>query len=1099
MAPPKKNGVTPSAIDKLLFIPKIFIILTSAFTRLITAPLLGGPRANTAFKDFVFAALRTQLSWISVKQEQWLNSSTEKTYLDFAKGQKLEPSTQDIRSGLKMFWLGPRDAKKIIYYLHGGGYAIAASPGHFKWLFDLQNDLAKQSGKSVSVVVLGYTLSPYGQYPIQLREAAEGLQSLLDANKSPRDIIIAGDSAGGNLTMSLLSHILHPHPEVKTTIKLESPVAGVVLVSPWSKFTTDDDSVRRNATSDMVTPSASDRWVSLFLGSGPKDNYNQPGLAEQEWFTGLPDVADDILVWGGGGEILIDSIEALTKKLKIAQPKTELVVEPGAAHEDMIISVLLGYKDKSEGTKAIEQWVSERIYERVVTTTPPPTLLSHAVIPSPPEPKEKPRIHQLTMKATDIATFATSQISLLDNELQAELAETQLLTATHAPSTLQRAGLAVLNLTVSSQRTGFGGKTLLELGLDTAVGGGELPEHGLRVGDICAVGEQPKGAERKKEREGMEKRGVEGVVTRVFKEGIVVALDREDVDVPVGKLWLVKLANDVTYKRLNSTMTRLQKMLPSEHSSLTQVLFGQSSPTPVSNEEKQANIQWHDTSLNESQQEAIRFALASREIALIHGPPGTGKTHTLIELILQLLDRNQRILVCGPSNVSVDNIVERLAAHKVPMVRLGHPARLLPSVLNHSLEVLTKTSDAAAIVTDIRNEMDAKQTSIRKTRNGRERRAIYLELKDLRREYRQREAKVVGDLLRESRVVLSTLHGAGGYHLKPERFDVVIVDEASQALEAQCWIPVLASGASKLVLAGDHLQLPPTIKSLNMKDLKPAKKAEVVDATNIVDGTAKLSVGETKGSESKKRITLETTLFDRLLDLHGSLIKRMLTTQYRMHEKIMAFPSSALYEGKLIAAEAVRERLLKDLPYDVQAVEDTCEPLVFWDTQGGDFPEKTEDDESGAKGKSSLLAESKINEHEAALVRLQVSKLVEAGVKPSDIAIVTPYNGQLALLSQMLKERYEGLELGSVDGFQGREKEAVIVSLVRSNPEHEVGFLGEKRRLNVAMTRPKRHLCIIGDSDTVGRGSKFLRSWMGYLEEHADLRYPDPSDLHVDG
>jgi len=558
-------------------------------------------------------------------------------------------------------------------------------------------------------------------------------------------------------------------------------------------------------------------------------------------------------------------------------------------------------------------------------------------------------------------------------------------------------------------------------------------------------------------------------------------------------------------------MTKLQKMQPSEHSVLTQVLFGQSSPTPIPQEALQADIKWHDPSLNPSQKDAIRFALASREVALIHGPPGTGKTHTLIELVLQLLDLNQRLLVCGPSNISVDNIVERLSSHKVPMVRLGHPARLLPGVLNHSLEVLTKTSDAAAIVSDIRGEMDAKQASIRKTRNGRERRAIYGEMKDLRKEYRQREGRVVGDLLRTSKVVLSTLHGAGGYHLKDEKFDVVIVDEASQALEAQCWIPVLmCGGAGKLVLAGDHLQLPPTIKSLNSKDPKePKKKSTTTSPDEATDGIADLKVEDNKVANGTKKVredntTLEMTLFDRLLALHGKGIKRMLTTQYRMHERIMAFPSSALYEGKLTAADSVKARLLKDLPYDVQNTEDTRESLIFWDTQGGDFPEQIEDADSSpssSKSKGGLLAESKVNEHEAAIVRLHVGKLVDAGVKAEDIAVITPYNGQLALLSQMLKERFPGIELGSVDGFQGREKEAVVVSLVRSNPEHEVGFLGEKRRLNgkfwrsparllrvlhilhvfvwvrtdicvpraVAMTRPKRHLCVIGDLETVGR------------------------------
>jgi DNA polymerase alpha-associated DNA helicase A len=166
-----------------------------------------------------------------------------------------------------------------------------------------------------------------------------------------------------------------------------------------------------------------------------------------------------------------------------------------------------------------------------------------------------------------------------------------------------------------------------------------------------------------------------------------------------------------------------------------------------------------------------------------------------------------------------------------------------------------------------------------------------------------------------------------------------------------------------------------------------------------------------------------------------------------MHTKIMAFPSQELYDSKLVAADSVKARLLKDLPYEVQDTEDTREPLVFWDTQGGDFAEKNEDEEIGKKaGAGMVLGESKSNEGEAALVKMHVTKLVEAGVKPEDIAVVTPYNAQLAILSKLLKEEFLGIELGSVDGFQGREKEAVVVSLVRSGGE--VGFLGEKRRLN---------------------------------------------------
>lgn len=208
-----------------------------------------------------------------------------------------------------------------------------------------------------------------------------------------------------------------------------------------------------------------------------------------------------------------------------------------------------------------------------------------------------------------------------------------------------------------------------------------------------------------------------------------------------------------------------------------------------------------------------------------------------------------------------------------------------------------------------------------------------------------------------------------------------------------------------------------------------------------------LSLKQQAAGSTSTKLSLETTLFDRLLELHGNDIKRMLTTQYRMHESIMAFPSQALYDDKLLAAEAVKLRLLKDLPYPVQETENTIEPLVFYDTQGGDFAEKAEEEEI-PKSKSSLLADSKVNEAEALIVRDHIESLVTAGLKPEDIAIVTPYNGQVGLLSQMLKERFAGLEVGSVDGFQGREKEAVVVSLVRSNPEREVGFLAEKRRLN---------------------------------------------------
>ncbi|KAJ4518893.1 hypothetical protein HRR78_001128 [Exophiala dermatitidis] len=690
------------------------------------------------------------------------------------------------------------------------------------------------------------------------------------------------------------------------------------------------------------------------------------------------------------------------------------------------------------------------------------------------------------------SAFLATLISLLSIEQDAEVAETTLLLSSTPPSTLARAGLAILSLSIQSLKTGLGGRSVVELGLDSAVinkdSKGELPEHGIRTGDIVRLGEMPKGTAKKKEVNELKGKGVEGVVTRVGERAVWVALGKEggsdDVEaVPDGKLWL-----------MNQALTKLLKTPESSYTLLQRVLLGLSSPG-APDPQQAKDIVFHDATLNDSQQDAVRFALSSPEIALIHGPPGTGKTYTLIELILQFLKQGQRVLVCGPSNISVDNIVERLAltAPNVPIVRLGHPARLLPSVLNHSLEILTRTSEAAEIVSDVRKEMDEKQASIRKTRNGRERRAIYADLKELRKEYREREGRCIDGLVKGSKVVLSTLHGAGSHQLRNEQFDVLVIDEASQAMEPHCWIPLVfgGNGIKKLVLAGDHLQLPPTVKSADNKDNKADKKAKI---KSLEDELAKLSIKDEE-IKAAKNWSLETTMFDRLLAIHGSGIKRLLNTQYRMHEKIMRFPSDELYDGKLVAADAVKARLLKELPYEVQATEDTTEPLVFFDTQGGDFSEKTEDDSGGQVHKSVLLGDSKSNETEAAVAAMHVTHLIEAGVKEEDIAIVTPYNAQLAILSSLLKTRYPNIELGSVDGFQGREKEAVVVSLVRSNAEQQVGFLAEKRRLNVAMTRPKRHLCVIGDSETVSRGSPFLKRWMKFLEDNADLRYPNLQDL----
>ncbi|KAI0970393.1 P-loop containing nucleoside triphosphate hydrolase protein [Xylaria arbuscula] len=285
----------------------------------------------------------------------------------------------------------------------------------------------------------------------------------------------------------------------------------------------------------------------------------------------------------------------------------------------------------------------------------------------------------LLTQSVDIPAFASTQLALLDAELQSELQETSGLISNTSPTSLQRAGLAITNLVVSSQRTGLGGRTVLELSPDSATAGadGELPEHGVRTGDIVLVSEQPAGSAKKREIKDLEKKGARGVITKIKKDAVAIAIDEDKEDalsLSAGRVWLVKLADDVTYRRMNLTMEKMQKMTESEYSSFMRVLFGMSSPSPVprdlSSDPEVGKIDWLDPTLNDSQKDAIQFALASREVALIHGPPGTGKTHTLIELILQLVKRDLRVLVCGPSNISVDNIVERLSPHKIPILRL---------------------------------------------------------------------------------------------------------------------------------------------------------------------------------------------------------------------------------------------------------------------------------------------------------------------------------------------------------------------------------------------------------------------------------------------
>lgn len=223
-----------------------------------------------------------------------------------------------------------------------------------------------------------------------------------------------------------------------------------------------------------------------------------------------------------------------------------------------------------------------------------------------------------------------------------------------------------------------------------------------------------------------------------------------------------------------------------------------------------------------------------------------------------------------------------------------------------------------------------------------------------------------------------------------------------------------------------------------------------------------------------------------------------------MHKQICAFPSQTLYRSKLKSDETVQEHLLKDLvhpptsdsspPPDADIDDVLAHPIIFFDTSGCEFYERLESDSAVHNLNTKLKTDegSRCNENEATIVKDWVGRLVEMGVRPEDIAVITPYQAQVTLLTSLLRPTYGlALEIGTVDGMQGREKEAVVISLVRSNDKREVGFLKEKRRLNVAMTRARRHLCVVGDSSTVSHGGAYLKKWMDWLEANADVRFPD--------
>lgn len=619
----------------------------------------------------------------------------------------------------------------------------------------------------------------------------------------------------------------------------------------------------------------------------------------------------------------------------------------------------------------------------------------------------------------------TRLAELLAEESRAEARQTAQRRQRLAGADAERTGLTLLDLVILDEDAGLGGRRLVRLGKRQR---GRLPWTRLDVGSPVILSAPLERGEIATCR---------GVVFARDDSSLSVAFPGEvELEQP-GDTWRLDVADDeIALQRQRLALQRARSAQGDRLAELRDVLLGAKEP-----EFHQTDVgQPLDKGLNEVQRSAVVFALQARDVALLHGPPGTGKTTTVVEVIRRAVRRGDKVLACAPSNLAVDNIFERLLAAGERAVRLGHPARVLPALREQTLDLLAERHpDVRLAHKYVQQAFALFRRAGRYTRARPEpgaRQQTRQEARELLADARRLEAQAVQEILSRADVLCATTTGLDNEILGARHFDLAVIDESCQSVEPGCWIPLLR--CDRVVLAGDHCQLPPTIISREA-------------------ATGGLAV----------------SLFERLVSLYGERITRRLEVQYRMHAAIMGFSSDEFYEGALVADDSVREHRLSDLGH-VDERPATMAPLEFLDTAGAGYDEQQEAD-----------GESRRNLQEAELVVRKVHELLDAGVAPAEIAVITPYAAQVRLLRELLSD--VPLEVDSVDGFQGREKEAIVISLVRSNPRGEIGFLADARRMNVAMTRARRRLLIIGDSATLSHDD-FFRRLLEYVEQQGGYR-----------
>ena len=496
--------------------------------------------------------------------------------------------------------------------------------------------------------------------------------------------------------------------------------------------------------------------------------------------------------------------------------------------------------------------------------------------------------------------------------------------------------------------------------------------------------------------------------------------------VVTGELGVQLYFDDTSYKTMFAALREVAEAKGNRTARLREVLLGKA--PALRRETGPVRFPW----LNASQEKAVNQVLCAKEVAVVHGPPGTGKTTTLVEAVYETLHRENQVMVSAQSNTAVDWIAEKLVDRGIPVLRIGNPTRVNDKMLAFTYERRFEAHSDYPELWQIRKTIREMTGRLRKSgREDRER--LHNQLTKLRVRATGLEIRIDTELFTEARVIACTLVGAASRVLERKRFSSLFIDEAAQAIEAACWIAI--SRADRVILAGDHCQLPPTIKCIEAA-----------------------------------RGGLGRTLLEKVV-LHKPETVSLLKIQYRMHEDIMRFPSRWFYHDELEAAPEVKYRGILDF--------DT--PASWIDTSELDLQEKAVAEGTGRlnTGEAELL----VRELKNYMERIGIRRILEEHI---DFGVISPYRAQVHYLRHLLKKEpffrpcRRLITVHTVDGFQGQERDVIMISLVRANEKGQIGFLRDLRRMNVAITRARMKLLILGEAVTLTR-HPFYRELYEYI------------------